>query len=116
VQLHARDPARRLDAEGRPAGVPVVVEELGEDPQAIAALFRFAAVGVEDAQAEVGRRRRRERQDPIGPGAQVAVADPPDRLGRQRKGQRRRVDDQIVVAQRVASGRRGAGRRRSGDR
>src|SRR3989475_4844483 len=65
---------------------PKIPEVLREDPEAVARLLRLAAVGVEDAEAEVGARAGHEQEDPVGADPPVPVADLLDRAGGQRLG------------------------------
>ena len=70
------DSAECIDGEGLVFNFADVVEVTGEDAQAIAALFGFAAVGVHDAQSEicfVGGQWPVE--DAVGAEAEIAVAD-----------------------------------------
>ncbi len=65
------------------AGEFLVVHETHEAARAIAALFHFAAVGVEDAITEIGIVALRffHQQDLVAADAEVAVSDEADLLG-----------------------------------
>src|SRR4051812_6571285 len=90
-----------VDREPILCRVPVLAEELREDAEAISALLGLAAVGIEDAQSEVGALRRRNDEDAVGSDAAMAVADELRTLGRQRERKIVRVDDDVVVSKTV---------------
>ena len=75
------------------------VEIAGEDAQAIAGLFCFAAVRIIDPQTEIRFFRRHQRQDAIAAQSPIAIADSFDPRGAQRKRQFLGVHDNVVVAQ-----------------
>src|SRR5207245_614181 len=99
VALALDEAAFRLHREGRRLRPPVIPEVLREDPEAVARLLRLAAVGVEDAETEVGARAGHEQEDPVGADPPVPVADLLARAGGQRLVQIRLVDDDVVVAE-----------------
>src|SRR4029450_2306549 len=84
-------------------GMPVVVEVLGEDAEAVAGLLRLAPVGIEDAEAELRPRPRgHEQQDAVRAHAPVSVADLLDLRAAERRGKIRPVDHDVVVAETVS--------------
>src|SRR3989442_1204577 len=96
------DPEARPHAEGIPDGVTVVAQELREDADPVSALLRLGAVRIEDAHAKVGNAvRRGEGDDPVGAHATVAVADEARRVGGEREREPGRIDDDVIVAERV---------------
>ena len=54
--------------------VPVVVEELGEDPQAVAGFLRLGPVGVEDPHGEIGGRVVHAQEDTVRTDTEMAIA------------------------------------------
>ena len=82
--------------------MPVVPEVLREDPEAVARLLRFAPVGVEDAEAEVGARGGHAQEDPVGTDTPVPVAEATNHRRRERRRQIRLIDHDVVVAEPVA--------------
>src|SRR5262249_32803646 len=105
--------ALRVDREGRLLRAPALPEVLREDSQPVAGLLRLAAVGIEDAQPEVGARRGPEQENAVRADAPVPVADAGDRLGRERRAQVLLVHDDVVVAEPVALGEGDHGRESS---
>ena len=104
LDLRLDHPAGRLDREVRGFHQALVPEEAGEDAQAVAALLRLGAVGIENAQAEIGLlRRHRPPEDAVGAEAEVAVADHADLPGLRRLplGIIAGIEHQVVVAQGV---------------
>src|SRR5207249_819235 len=87
VALTFDNAALRLHREGCRFRVPVVPEVLREDPEAVARLLRFAPVGVEDAEAEVGARGGHAQEDPVGTDTPVPVAEATDHRRRERRRQ-----------------------------
>src|SRR3989475_8370786 len=81
---------------------PKIPEVLREDPEAVARLLRLAAVGVEDAETEVGARAGHEQEDPVGADPPVPVADLLDRAGGQRLVQIPLVADHLAVSEPAA--------------
>jgi hypothetical protein len=75
------------------------VHELHEAARAVAALLDLAAVGVEDAVAEVRVRAARalDHQDLVAADAEVAIGDFADLLSGKRKRLIRAIDDDEVV-------------------
>ena len=104
------DAALGIDREGRLLRAAVVPEILREDPEPVARLLGLTAVGVEDAQAEIGALRGDEQQDAVRPHAPVPIADPPDRLLGERSAQVFLLDHDVVVAEPVALGEGNHGR------
>jgi hypothetical protein len=101
--LHPHDAARRLHGERRVLRDVAGLQQVrGEDAQAVAALFRLGAVGVEDAQAEVGRVAGHARQDAVGAHARVPVADQPHRQRRELDPEPLHLQRDVVVAEPVA--------------
>ena len=99
------DAAEGIDGEGVVIDFADVVEVTGEDAQAVAALFGFAAVGVHYAQAEVGFVGGEwPVEDAIGAEAEVAVADAHGVLLVGQLTGVLRVEDEIVVAECVVFG------------
>ena len=92
----------RLDREEVAGTRPLLGEPAGEDAQAVAALLGFAAVGIEDAQAGVGVRRRHQGEDSVAADAAVAVAERTHGTGVSGEGEGRGVDDEVVVAEPMA--------------
>ena len=78
---------QRFDADGGLVGQPLVAHEAHEAARTVAALLDFAAVGVEDAVAEVdaGPLRRLDHQDLVGTDTEAAVRQAPQLVGRQRE-------------------------------
>ena len=76
------------------------MHEAHEAPRAVAALLDLAAVGIEDAVAEigVGAGGRLHQQDLVAADAEVAVGDEAQLVRRQRDGLAYAVDDHEVVA------------------
>ena len=67
-----------------------------------AAFFGFAAVRVEDAEGALGFfGGERPEQDAVGTDAEIAVTNRFDLLGRERRGPVFRMENDIIVAQRV---------------
>ena len=83
----------------RPAGAAEVEHRL---PGAVARQLGLGPIGVEDAQlGDVARvLDRREQQEPVRAHPEMRVADPPDPFRRRLPGERRSLDDQVVVAER----------------
>ena len=85
-----------------PTAIPEVA---GKNPQAVAAFFRFAAVGVEYAQPEVGLLTRFGTvKDSVCAETEMAMADEPNIIDFGPFGRILRVEDQIIIAQRVVFG------------
>ena len=95
----AANRVHREVALSRPTGG---VEEAGENAQAVARLFGFAAVGIQNAQAVVGAISGFQREDAIAADAPVAIADVADIVRCEFKFQFGRIHDDIVVAETVA--------------
>src|SRR6266699_3824783 len=74
------DAALRVDRERWLLRTAALPEILREDPQAVSRLLRLAAVGIEDAQPEIGALAGDEQQDAVGAHAPVPIADALDRL------------------------------------
>ena len=106
AQPRRDDPGPGLDADLGLRSEPLVVDEAHEAACAVAALFDLAAVGVEDAVAEidVGAGRRLDHQQLITADAAVAVGDRLDARGGEIDRRARGVDDDEVVAQAVHLG------------
>ena len=71
-------PRQRADADFGLVGEPLVAHEAHEAARAVAALLDLAAVGVEDAVAEIGAGARGglDQQDLVAADAEMAVGDP----------------------------------------
>ncbi len=96
-------PGDGADREGVLVGpaVPAQVEDRLARP--VAGQLGLGAVGVEDPQLgdELGVLAAREQQHPVGADPEVRVAEPLDPLRVQLPGKVLRLDDQVVVAQRL---------------
>src|SRR5581483_1890965 len=92
--------AQRLDAELALRGEAARVHELHEAARAVAALLDLAAVGVEDAVAEirVGAGRPLHRQHLVAAHAKVAIRERPDLAPGEGKPLLRAVEDDEIVA------------------
>ena len=74
-----------------------------ENRQTLAALFRSAAVGSEEAKAELRLLGRgRAEQNAVRADAVIAMADGLDLIGRERAGQIFRIDDDVVAFRQLA--------------
>src|SRR6185295_9599804 len=106
--------AGRLDADLALAGEAPGAHELDEAARAVAALLDFAAVGVEDAIAEVDALLRRPLDDQqlVEADAEVPVGERADLLAAEREVLLRRVDDDEIVARALHLGERQLHRRR----
>ena len=103
----AHEAARRLDGEFLAADHFPVPQIAREDAQAVAAFFGFAAVGIVNLERAFRvLRRKRAEQNAVRADAEVAVADDFHLLRRQRRRQILRVNDDVVVAERVVFGER----------
>src|SRR5690606_36479048 len=98
------DPAQRRHADAALAGEALVEDEASEAARAIAALFDFSAVGIEDPVAEVDtgqRLRRLHKQDLVGADTEVSVGQAPPLPCRQLHALPDTVDDDEIVARAV---------------
>src|SRR5690606_3459361 len=91
---------QRLDEDLALVGEPLGVHELDEAARAVSALLDFAAVGVEDAVAEVGLAPARALDDEqlVAADAEMPVGHARDLLRAETEGLARRIDDDEVVA------------------
>src|SRR4029450_8053571 len=96
------DAAWRLDGERVARDAPLVGQPAREDAHAVAALLRLAAVGIPDARARGGARRAGQRQDAVAADAAMPVAQAHDGVGVEAEGQGARIDDDVVVAERMS--------------
>ena len=89
-----------LGAQGIAAREPLFVDEAHEAARAIAAMLDFAAVGIEDAIAEIGLGMlgRLDQQDLVGADAEMAVGQGPRPLGGHFYGLAHAVEHDKVVA------------------
>src|SRR5205807_9910752 len=99
-------PAPGVHRERVALGVAVLAQPLGEDAQAVARLLGLAAVGVEDAQAEIGAGGGHQHQNAVGADPPVPVADADDGGLREIERQVVAAQDDVVVAEAVALGER----------
>src|SRR5262249_23517249 len=99
--LALHETALRIHREGWLLRASALPEVLREDPEPVAGFLRLAAVGVEDAQPEVGARRGHEQENAVRADAPVPVADTRNRFRRERRAQVLLVDDDVVVAEPV---------------
>jgi hypothetical protein len=91
--------AERIDADVALGGQAPAVHELHEAARAVAALLDLAAVGVEDAVAEIDvGRPALHHEDLVAADAEVAVGEPLELRAREREGLAGAVDDDEVVA------------------
>ena len=86
----------------------MIPQTADENSEAVAAFFRFAAVGVEDSEPEFGVRHFFSHQDPIGTQPPVSVADADDGIRIRFNGPVRSLfskefisEDQVIVTQGV---------------
>ena len=80
----------------------LIPEVAGKDAESIAALFGFAAVGIEDPEAEgsLGAGEGAE-QDAIAAGAEIAMANDADLIDGKRVESIGGIDDEVIVAESV---------------
>ncbi len=105
ADLTGDDSTEGVDGEGVVFDFADVVEVACEDAQAVAALFGFAAVGIHDAQAEVGFVGGEwPVEDAIGAEAEVAVADAHGVLFTGQFTGVLRIEDEVVVSEGVVFG------------
>src|SRR5262249_40279617 len=81
-RLQDQDAAAGLERDAVLAGVAMVVEELGDTADAVAAHLGLAAVGVVHAHARVGLLGRADENEPVGADAEMPVADDAAQRGR----------------------------------
>ena len=75
MQRNRDQPAFGLDGEVLLFRLAGRVKIAGKDAQAVAGFFRFTAVRIEDAQAEVRFLRRDQRKNPIAAEAPVTITN-----------------------------------------
>src|SRR6185369_1950936 len=99
LQAWRNRPAQGLDADLALRSEPPRVNELHEAARAVAALLHLAAVGVEDAVAEIeaGLARLFDDQDLIGAHAEMTIRKLADVLRGKRKNFLRKIQDHEVV-------------------
>ena len=105
-ELRRDDAAARLDADAALRAQALLVHEAHEAARAVAALLDFAAVGVEDAVAEidVGAGRRFDHQHLVAADAEIAVGEATHLLRRQDDRLANGVDNDEVVTEAVHLG------------
>ena len=72
-QIECADARQRFDRQVRFVGVALVKNVFSHTADAVAAHFRFTAVGIEDTHFEVGNSRRRNQNNPVRADAEMAV-------------------------------------------
>ena len=83
----------------------MIVDVLGHAADAVAAHFRFAAVGVEHPHPGRGDRRRANQDQPVAAHAKMPIRDAPGQLGRVvRQRLMKAIDVNVVVANAVHLG------------
>ena len=103
VQARFDNAARRLHADGAFVGQPVLRYEFNKAARAVAALFHFAPVGIEDAVTEIDTRGVGffHQQQLIEADTRVSVCPRLNLRGIGAEGLARSVNDHKVVAQTV---------------
>ena len=96
-------PSSSVDREGVLVGPAVAAQVEDRLSCPVARQLCLRAIRVEDPQLgdEVGIVAAREQQHPVGADAEVRIAEPLHPRRRQLPGERLRLDDQVVVAQRL---------------
>lgn len=69
-------PALGLNREALTSDAACIPEVPGKDPQAVPALLRFRAIGIQNAQPESAVGGPSLQENPIGSNAEVAITDP----------------------------------------
>ncbi len=91
--------AERLESESIVFNVGFVKEVLGKYADAVAALFRLAAIGIENFQRDLSAIKQRSIKNPVRSDAEVSVADTLDICLCQTNFVFARIDDDVVVAE-----------------
>ena len=98
-QRRAHDAGERFDREGGLFHDALLVHILGKAADAVAAHLRLAAVGIDDAHADVGRVAVEHEQQPVPAHAGLAVAERRCKRIEVGAAHAARIDDEKVIAQ-----------------
>ena len=101
VEIDRHQPPLGLDSEGFSTCAPRRIEVASKDPQAVAGLLRFTAIGIVDPHTEIRLARWRQGEDAVRAGPPVSVADGSDVFRCQAEIEVVGVEGDIVVAQTV---------------
>ena len=103
-ELGAGDPPLGLDRDLPLARVAEVAQKAREHAEPVPTPLRLGPVGVPDAHREVGAPRASESKDSVRADAGVAVAERTNPSSRQLEAEPCRLDDHVVVAERLVLG------------